>query len=351
MHDLAEPGPPAVDGQAPTARLTMTEAVIDGIAHEMRRDPRVLYIGQDVGAMGGSLQGTAGLLAEFGPRRVREAPISESAMVGAAIGAALFGQRPIVEISFGEFIPAAMNQLVNQAPNLRYMTGGTAQVPVVIRTRVGDGPYGGHPQDYSAWFAHVPGLKVVMPGCPADARGLMLAALRDPNPVLFVEPMALAHAPREPVAQGNAAETIGRARLVRPGRDVTLVAIGSMVPASQRAAERLARAGVDVELIDLRSLQPLDTACVVDSVARTGRLVTAHEAWVVCGIGAEVVAAVAEAPIARLRAPVVRVGTAGVPTPSGKVRPYALPTAERIEAAVRQVVRDSPPADTLTPGR
>ena len=142
---------------------------------EMRRDARVFYIGQDIGAMGGSLQGTQGLLAEFGPRRIREAPISESAMVGAAIGAAMFGQRPIVEISFGEFLPAAMNQLVNQAPNMHYMTGGVARVPVVIRTRVGDGPYGGHPQDYSAWFAHVPGLKVVMPGHPADARGLMLA--------------------------------------------------------------------------------------------------------------------------------------------------------------------------------
>jgi len=178
-------------------QLTQTEAVIHAIATEMRRDERVFYIGQDVGAMGGSMLGTQGLVHEFGPRRIRESPISESAMVGAAVGAALFGQRPIVEISFGEFIPAAMNQLINQAPNLRYMTGGVARVPVVIRTRVGDGPYGGHPQDYSAWFAHVPGLKVVMPGRPSDARGLMLAAIRDDNPVLFFEPMALAHAPRE----------------------------------------------------------------------------------------------------------------------------------------------------------
>src|SRR5579864_3358827 len=183
----------------PERTMTQTEAILDAIACEMRRDARVFYIGQDVGAMGGSLQGTHGLAAEFGPRRIREAPISESAMVGAAIGAALFGQRPIVEISFGEFIPAAMSQLINQAPNLRYMTGGVARVPVVIRTRVGDGPYGGHPQDYSAWFAHVPGLKVVMPSSPADAYGLMLAAIRDPNPVLFVEPMSLAHAPRAPV--------------------------------------------------------------------------------------------------------------------------------------------------------
>src|SRR5215467_9965174 len=177
--------------------MTQTEAVVDAIACQMRCDPRVFYIGQDVGAMGGSLQGTHGLSAEFGARRIREAPISESAMVGAAIGAALFGQRPIVEISFGEFLPAAMNQLINQAPNLHYMTGGAATVPVVVRTRVGDGPYGGHPQDYSAWFVHVPGWKVVMPATPADAHGLMTAAIRDDNPVLFFEPMSLAHSPRE----------------------------------------------------------------------------------------------------------------------------------------------------------
>jgi pyruvate/2-oxoglutarate/acetoin dehydrogenase E1 component len=319
-------------------RLTQTEAVIDAIAHEMRRGERVLYIGQDIGAMGGSLQGTQGLLQAFGPRRIREAPISESAMVGAAIGAALFGRRPIVEISFGEFLPAAMNQLVNQAANLHYMTGGVARVPVVIRTRVGDGPYGGHPQDYSAWFAHVPGLKVVMPGHPADARALMLAAIRDDNPVLFFEPMALAHGPREEVPAEYDAVPIGYARLVRPGRDVTVVAIGSMVLPSLEVARQLADEGIELEVIDLRSIQPLDTAAVVESVQRTGRLVTVHEAWVTGGLGAEVVAAVAEAAPAALRAPVVRVGTAQVPTPSGNVRPHALPNAARIGAAVRRVL-------------
>jgi pyruvate dehydrogenase E1 component beta subunit len=319
--------------------MTQTEAVVDAIATEMRRDQRVFYIGQDVGAMGGSLLGTQGLFAEFGPRRIRESPISESAMVGAAIGAALFGQRPIVEISFGEFIPAAMNQLINQAPNLRYMTGGVARVPVVIRTRVGDGPYGGHPQDYSAWFAHVPGLKVVMPGRPSDARGLMLAAIRDDNPVLFFEPMSLAHAPRAAVSVDVAATVpIGQARVARSGADVTVVAIGSMVLASLRAAETLAGDGLDVEVIDLRSLQPLDTDTVIESVRCTGCLVTVHESWVTGGIGAEVVAAVAEHCPEALRAPAVRLGTAPVPTPSGKVRPHALPNSERIAAAVRRVL-------------
>jgi pyruvate dehydrogenase E1 component beta subunit len=311
--------------------------VLDAIASEMRREPRVFYIGQDVGAMGGSLQGTRGLLAEFGPQRIREAPIAESAMVGAAIGAALFGQRPIVEISFGEFIPAAMNQLVNQAPNIRYMTGGAARVPLVVRTRVGDGPYGGHPQDYSAWFAHVPGWKVVMPAQPTDASGLMLSAIRDDNPVLFIEAMSLAHAPRGPVADDGACVPIGQARLARAGEDVTLAAIGSMVPAGLRAADRLAAEGIDVEVIDVRSIQPLDTRCIVASVRRTGRLVTAHEAWVTGGLGAEIAAAVSETCPEALHAPVVRVGTAAVPTPSGKVRAHALPNAEAISAAIRTV--------------
>ena len=318
--------------------MTMTEAVIDAIAHAMRGDERVFYLGQDVGPMGGSMQGTHGLFQEFGPRRVRETPISESAMVGAAIGAAVFGQRPIVEISFGEFVPAAMNQLINQAPNLRYMTGGVARVPLVVRTRVGDGPYGGHPQDYSAWFAHVPGWKVVMPACPADARGLMLAAIRDDNPVLFFEPMSLAHASREVVPADDSAVPIGQARLARPGADVTVAAIGSMVPASLRAAELLASDGIDLEVVDLRSVQPLDTACVVNSVQRTGRLVTVHESWVTAGLGAEVVAAVATTCPRALRLPAVRLGTASVPTPSGKVRPHALPNTERIVAAVRALV-------------
>ncbi len=322
-------------GALATRSMTQTEAVIDAIATQMRRDPRVFYIGQDVGAMGGSLQGTRGLLAEFGARRVREAPIAESAMVGAAVGAALFGQRPIVEISFGEFIPSAMNQLINQAPNIRYMTGGAARVPLVVRTRVGDGPYGGHPQDYSAWFAHVPGWKVVMPAQPSDARGLMLSAIRDDNPVLFIEPMSLAHAPRGSVASDEVCVPLGRARVARAGDDVTLAAIGSMVPAGLRAADTLAADGIHVEVIDVRSIQPLDTRCIVASVRRTGRLVTVHEAWVTGGLGAEIAAAVSEVCPDALRAPVVRVGTAAVPTPSGRVRPLALPNAERIVAAVR----------------
>jgi pyruvate/2-oxoglutarate/acetoin dehydrogenase E1 component len=324
-----------------TRRLTQTEAIVEAMAQEMRRDPRVFFVGQDVGEFGGSLQGSKGLWEEFGPRRIREAPISESAMVGAAIGAALFGRRPIVEVSFGEFLPAAMNQLINQAPNLHYMTGGAASVPVVIRTRVGDGPYGGHPQDYSVWFAYVPGLKVVMPGTPADAKGLMLAAIRDENPVLYVEPMSLAHGPREDVPPGEYTVPIGKARLGREGTDLTIVTIGSMVPVTMRAAGQLADEGIDAEVIDLRSLAPLDTDAIIESVRKTGGLVTVHESWTAYGIGAEVAAVVAERAMEDLLAPVKRVGTKPVPVPSGAVRKHALPTAEDVIAAARELLAGS----------
>ncbi len=324
-----------------TRRLTQTEAIVEAIAQEMRLDPRVFMIGQDVGEFGGSLQGSKGLADEFGARRIREAPISESAMVGAAIGAALFGRRPIVEVSFGEFLPAAMNQLVNQAPNLHYMTGGSASVPVVIRTRVGDGPYGGHPQDYSVWFAYVPGLKVVMPGTPADAKGLMLAAIRDENPVLYVEPMSLAHGPREEVPAGDVLVPIGKARVAREGTDLTIVTIGSTVPTALRAAALLAEEGVEVEVVDLRSLAPLDADTVVSSVRKTGGLVTVHESWVTYGIGAEVAAVCAERALEDLLAPVKRVGTKPVPVPSGAVRRHALPTADEVVVAARELLAGS----------
>lgn len=324
-----------------TRRLTQTEAIVEAIAQEMRRDPRVFMIGQDVGELGGSMQGAQGLWEEFGPKRIREAPISESAMVGAAIGAALFGRRPIVEVSFGEFLPAAMNQLINQAPNLHYMTGGSASVPVVIRTRVGDGPYGGHPQDYSVWFAYVPGLKVVMPGTPADAKGLMLAAIRDENPVLYVEPMSLAHGPREEVPAGDLLVPIGKARVAREGTDLTIVTIGSTVPVALRAAALLTEEGVEAEVVDLRSLAPLDADTVVASVRKTGGLVTVHESWVSYGIGAEVAAICAERALEDLLAPVKRVGTKPVPVPSGAVRRHALPTAEEVVIAARELLAGS----------
>lgn len=323
---------------APTRRMTHMEAVIEAIAQEMRLDERVFVIGQDIGLFQGAMQSAQGLFSEFGPKRVREAPISESAMVGAALGAALFGMRPIVDISFGEFLPAAMNQIVNQAPNLHYMTGGAAKVPVVIRTRMGDGPYGGHPQDYSNWFTHVPGLKVLMPASPVDAKGLMSAAIRDDNPVLFIEPMSVSHAGREEVRVERYALDIGKARVARAGSHITVVAWGSTVPTTIRASLQLDADGVDLEIMDLRSLQPWDVSAVLASVRKTGCLITVEESWVTSGFGAEVVATVAERALDDLMAPVIRIGAAAVPIPTGPLRKYAIPNESSVIDAVRAMM-------------
>lgn len=320
--------------QAP--RLDCAGAVIEAIRAEMRASESVVYLGQDVGVFGGSMRGTQGLYEEFGPARIIETPISESAMVGVGIGAALFGARPIVEISFGEFLPAAMNQLINQAPNIHYMTGATGTVPVVVRTRVGDGPYRGHPQDYSVWFCHVPGLKVLMPATPSDAYHLMRAAIRDPNPVLFIEPMSLSHGRREAVDLQGTGAAIGTARLARSGSDLTLVAYGSMVPPALAAAESAQREqGLEVEVLDLRSLSPWDAPAVLESVRKTGRLLTVHEAWKQHGHGAEVIAHVLGELTAEGRS--VRVGRVGarpVPIPSGPLRRLALPDRNQIHQAI-----------------
>jgi acetoin:2,6-dichlorophenolindophenol oxidoreductase subunit beta len=260
------------------ARLTFVEALVEGIRDEMRRDPTVFLMGQDVGLMGGAMQGSKGLIEEFGPQRVRDTPISESAMVGAAVGAALVGKRPIVEVSFGEFLPTAMNQIVLQAANLHYMTAGKASVPMVLRTRVGDGPYRGHPQSYEAWFAHVPGLKVVMPATAADARGMMVAAIRDPNPVLFFEHMWLYHGARDEVPEGDHVTSLESTPVRRVGRDVTVAATGWMVHKALSAAQQLAAEGIEVEVVDVACLAPLRTEVVEESVRKTSRLVVAHEA-------------------------------------------------------------------------
>lgn len=319
-------------------RLTYAEAVIGAMAEAMRADESVFYIGQDVGPFGGAMQGTKGLFGEFGAERVMETPISESAMVGVGVGAAMLGRRPIVEVSFGEFLPAAMNQLINQAPNIYYMTGGGADVPLVVRTRVGDGPYGGHPQDYSAWFAHVPGFKVVMPATPADAWGLMRAAIAERNPVIFFEPMSLSHGRREAVDTQQTPVAIGAGRVARAGSDATIVAWGSSVPLALAAADELQASGVAVEVVDLRSLRPWDQELVRRSVSKTGRLLTLQESWVSCGFGAEVITAMLEgwSQPAPLRC--ARVGTKAVPVPSGPVRQAALPQVADAVAAVRELL-------------
>jgi acetoin:2,6-dichlorophenolindophenol oxidoreductase subunit beta len=352
---MPESGRPGVQSEAPNVtsnsgpptpgsrRLSFAEALLEGMAEEFRRDERVFMYGQDVGAFGGIMQSCSGLLDEFGPWRVRGAPISESAIVGTAIGAALFGKRPIAEVSFGEFLPCAMNQLALQAPNLHYMTAGLASVPLVIRTRVGDGPYRGHPQSYEAWFAHLPGLKVVMPSTPADAKGLIKAAIRDNNPVLFFEHMFLYHGVKDDVPTDEFLTPIGPAATRREGRDVTIAATAWMVHKSLAAAQDLSREGVEAEIIDLRTINPLDNQTVVASVRRTGRLVVAHEAWKVGGIGAEVASTVAEQAFDALKGPIVRVGAPHVPIPSASdLRNQVIPTKADVVAAVHQAVAPQP---------
>ena len=321
------------------ARLTFVEALVEGIRDEMRRDESVFMMGQDVGPMGGAMQGSKGLFDEFGPHRVRDTPISESAMVGAAVGAALAGKRPVVEVSFGEFLPTAMNQIVLQAANLHYMTCGKATVPMVLRTRIGDGPYRGHPQCYEAWFAHVPGLKVVMPATAADAKGMMVAAIRDPNPVLFFEHMWLYHGVRGDVPDGEHTTPLDGTFLRREGRDVTVAATGWTVHKALTAADQLAPEGIEIEVIDLACLAPLNTTLVEQSVQKTNRLVVAHEAWRTGGFGAEVAATVAEHCFYALDAPVARVAAPDSPLPLAKpLRDAFLPDVQDIVTAVRAVV-------------
>lgn len=323
------------------ARLTFVEGLIEGMRHELRRDPDVFLMGQDVGKMGGAMGGSRGLIEEFGPHRVRETPISESAMVGAAVGAAMVGKRPIIEISFGEFLPTCMSQVVLQAANLHYMTAGVVTIPMVLRTRIGDGPYRGHPQCYESWFAHVPGLRVLMPSTAADARDAMVAAIRDPNPVIFFEHMWLYHGARDEVPDMVGDYDLEAAAVRRAGTDVTVAATGWAVHKALDAAEQLAAEGVSVEVIDLRTLAPLDIGTVAESVRKTSRIVVAHEAWKVGGIGAEVTAAIAEACFFDLAAPPARVGAPHHPLPMAKpLRDAFIPSVASIAEAIRRVRRE-----------
>src|SRR5581483_8846065 len=281
---------------APTAATPITDmtfalAIRTALAEEMRRDPRVFLIGEDIGVYGGAFGITDGMLAEFGPERVRDTPISEQAIVGAAIGAALGGMRPVAEIQFFDFILLAMDQLANQAAKIHYMFGGQISVPIVVRSPAGSGTGAAaqHSQSLEALFAHIPGLKVVAPSTPADAKGLLLASIRDPNPVLFVEHKLL-YKTVGPVPDGNAPIPLGVADVKRPGKDVTVVATQIMVPRALAVAERLAGEGIDVEVIDPRTLMPLDQGTIDTSVRKTGRLVIAHEAVKAGGIGAELAA-------------------------------------------------------------
>jgi len=315
---------------------TYLQAITDTLADAMRADSRVLILGEDV-AEGGPWGATAGLAEEFGSERVRDTPISEAAICGVAVGAAQSGLRPVVEIMFVDFVTLALDQLVNQAAKAHFMSGGQLTVPLVLRTQGGAGQRGAaqHSQSLEAWLTHVPGLKVVMPSTAADAAGLLVSALTDPNPVVFVENKTL-YFRKENVPNERDSVPIGRARVVRPGGDVTVVALSRLVSESVAAAEELAAEGIDVEVIDPRTLAPLDLETIVESVARTHRLVVAHEAVVHGGFGAEIAAQVQEAAFDELDAPIARVGAPFTPVPfSPPLEDAYLPGRDDVATAVR----------------
>lgn len=320
--------------------MTYREALRGTLREELHRDESVFLIGEEIGAFEGSYKITAGLLDEFGPKRVRDTPISEEGFVGAAIGAAMLGLRPVVEIMTINFSLIALDQIVNHAAKIYGMFGGQTSVPMVIRTPGGGGQQLGatHSQNIELYYAFVPGLKVVAPSTPADARALLLAAIRDDDPVLFLENLALYNAKGE-VPDDSAPAEIGKAAVTRPGTDITLIGYSRMAAVAAQAAARLAEEGISAEVIDLRSLRPLDRDTLVNSVRRTGCAVVAEDDWLTYGIGAEIAASISDGAFDYLDAPVRRVAAAEVPLPYAKpLEQAALPSTESLLTAARETL-------------
>lgn len=318
--------------------LTYSEAIYEALREEMERDSAVFILGEDIGKFGGTFGVTRDLVDLFGESRVRDTPISENGIVGVALGAALVGMRPVVEIMFDDFLPVAGDQIVNQLAKMRYMSGGQANVPVVIRTTTG-APLAAaaqHSQSAEGWFMNVPGLKLVMPATPADAKGLLKTAIRGNDPVIFFEHKRL-YDLSGAVPDGDYTIPFGVANVVRTGRDVTLIALSGMLPHALEAAQSLADQEIDVEIIDPRTLVPLDSETLVKSVQKTGRVVIAHEGHQRGGVGAEIAALLAEEALDWLDAPIMRVGAKNVPIPySPTLESVVLPgTADIIQAVQR----------------
>ncbi len=341
---------------APTIVLALRQALVE----EMERDPSVVLLGEDIAVFGGAYRVTEGLLERFGGSRVRDTPISEAAIVGAGIGAAMTGLRPVVEIQFNDFLACAMDQVCNQAAKMRSMMGGQASVPMVIRAPVGaTGRAAQHSQSLEAWFLHTPGLKVVFPSTPYDAKGLLKSAIRDDNPVMFFEHKLLygssspggkaktavdgLGAAFAPAPEEDYLVPLGKADVKRSGGDVTVVATGLMVHKALAAAERAAGEGIDVEVIDPRTLAPLDRGTILASVRKTGRLVAASEDVLTCGVASEIAALVAEQALWYLDAPILRVSVPDTPIPFAPVMERAvIPQAETILEAIREVAAARP---------
>jgi pyruvate dehydrogenase E1 component beta subunit len=315
------------------------QAVNDALKVEMRRDPSVVVLGEDVGRFGGVFRATTGLYEEFGPDRAIDTPLAESGIVGTAVGMALYGLRPVPEIQFADFIFPAMDQIVSEVAKYRYRSGGQWSCPMVIRTPYGGGIRGGHyhSQSPEAFFIHTAGLKVVVPATPEDAKGLLLSAIRDPDPVIFFEPKRVYRAAKGEVPEGEYTVPIGEARVTRAGHQVTVIAWGSMWHEADQAAREAEAEGIDAEVLDLRSLQPLDVQAVVRSVIKTGRAVVVHEAPRTCGFGAELAALIQERCFLHLEAPVMRVTGYDTPFPYTLENEY-LPRAPRILKALREIV-------------
>ena len=322
-----------------TREITFREAVCEAMAEEMRRDPRVVLIGEDVGPSGGIFKCSEGLFDEFGPERVIDAPISEAGYVGVSVGAAMTGLRPIAELMFGDFSLLTMDQLVNQAAKIRYMTGGQCKVPLTIRLTMGAGRSSAaqHSQSLHALFAHIPGLKVVIPSCPADAKGLLISAVRDDNPVLVFEDKMM-YNDAGPVPEEDAAVPLGRAEIRRTGSDVSLVATSSMVGVALEAAESLAGDRVEAEVVDLRSLFPLDAEALVASARKTGYVVVVDEGVRRFGVTGELASLIQERAFDWLDGPVLRVAAADLPVPfSPALEMPTIPDVQKIVEAVRSL--------------
>jgi pyruvate/2-oxoglutarate/acetoin dehydrogenase E1 component len=323
--------------------LTYREAVRDALASAMRQDEDVFVMGEDIAEMGGSMGVTQGMLDEFGPERVRNTPISEMAIVGTGIGAAMQGMRPVVEIMYQDFLTLSMEQLVNQAAKHRTMSGGQLKVPLTIRTQGGAGwsPGAQHAQQVEAWFVHVPGLKVVFPSTPEDVRGLLWSAIYDDNPVVFFEHRLL-YPLKGTVPDELEPIPFGTARIVREGTDVTVIAIGRMVPEALQAAAEAEQEGISVEVLDPRTLLPLDEEAIIRSVQKTNRCVTAHEAVTRGGFGAELAAVVQEGAFDYLDAPIERVGAKFAPLAfAPAMEQWVVPHAADVLAAIKRTVARS----------
>ncbi|HEY82967.1 MAG TPA: alpha-ketoacid dehydrogenase subunit beta [Dehalococcoidia bacterium] len=321
-------------------KITYREAIAEAIKEEMARDERVFLMGEDLGKFGGAFGTTRGLYQEFGEERVKDTPISETAIVGFGVGAALVGMRPIVEIMRIDWSTIAMDEIVNHAAKMRYLSGGKPELAMVIKTNAegGLGLGAQHSQSFEAWFVHVPGLKVVMPSDPYDGKGILKAAIRDPNPVVFIEPTTLLSLSGA-VPDEDYVVPLGKAAIKREGKDVTVVAWGTLLPKALNAAQTLAGEGIEVEVIDPRTLRPLDIDTIVDSVKKTGRLVVAHQAIKTCGVGAEIVAQVQEIAFDHLDAPIKRVATPDVIIPVNRnLERVVFPQEEEIIAAVKSIL-------------